>query len=227
MADVRIEPLDAPFDVAFSPPGSKSLTNRAMVIAALCPGEVKLTNVLFADDTAVMIDSLRKLGFTIEIDEANRFATIVGQGGVIPAKSAELFCGNSGTTIRFVSALCARWAEANVFARRHCPHAASAPSAQLVAICSAISECELSQLSLGTRVSPRCDCRSNGGIARRASCRFISGAIERSSCPRCCMAAPYGAKRGASSTWKGKQTSWPYVAMTMRLMRRVRAVCRT
>ena len=47
-----------------------------------------------------------KLGFDVVVDEASRTATVIGRGGELPATSAELFCGNSGTTIRFVTALC-------------------------------------------------------------------------------------------------------------------------
>ena len=52
-----------------------------------------------------MIESLRKLGFVLQVDEAARTIRINGQGGKIPAAKADLFCGNSGTTIRFLTAL--------------------------------------------------------------------------------------------------------------------------
>src|SRR3954468_11713350 len=107
MSDLLIEPIPAPFSATLSPPGSKSLTNRALVLAALSDGRCELTNVLFADDTRVMLDGLKKLGFEVEIDEAEHRVRVVGAGGKVPAGGAELFCGNSGTTIRFLTALCA------------------------------------------------------------------------------------------------------------------------
>src|SRR3954469_23021099 len=105
MSDLLIEPIAAPFTATITPPGSKSLTNRALVLAALSDGPCELTNVLFADDTRVMLDGLKKLGFDVSIDEANHTVRVVGAGGKIPASNVELFCGNSGTTIRFLTAL--------------------------------------------------------------------------------------------------------------------------
>ncbi|MGC4032818.1 MAG: hypothetical protein QM754_14005 [Tepidisphaeraceae bacterium] len=105
MESLRLEPFSRPFERTFAPPGSKSLTNRALVLAALCEAPCKLTGALFADDTRVMLDSLAKLGFETEIDEAAKTITVKGRGGIIPNAKADLFCGNSGTTIRFVTAL--------------------------------------------------------------------------------------------------------------------------
>src|ERR1700722_19791027 len=107
MSDVSLKPFDKAFTAIAQVPGSKSLTNRALVLAALSNGVSELTNVLFADDTRVMLDGLGKLGFGLEIEPISRQVNVKGAGGKIPAPIAELFCGNSGTTIRFLSALCA------------------------------------------------------------------------------------------------------------------------
>src|SRR5206468_8827879 len=98
MDELTIEPIATPFDLTMSPPGSKSLTNRALVLAALGDGVSELTNVLFADDTLVMLECLGKLGFSPEIDRQSNTVRITGRAGKIPQASAELFCGNSGTT---------------------------------------------------------------------------------------------------------------------------------
>src|SRR5918999_1650512 len=103
MADIRIDTLDKPFTATFSPPGSKSLTNRALVLAALADGTCDLSNVLFADDTHVMLEGLMRLGFHLVIDHDARTVRVHGRGGRIDRDSAELFCGNSGTTIRFLT----------------------------------------------------------------------------------------------------------------------------
>src|SRR5690349_6236699 len=105
MSDLTIQPIPAPFTATIAPPGSKSLTNRALVLAALSDGVCTLRNVLVADDTRVMIDGLRQLGFQLDADETARTVRVHGRGGGIPASVAELFCGNSGTTIRFLTAL--------------------------------------------------------------------------------------------------------------------------
>ena len=105
-SSLTIEPITRPFSVTMAPPGSKSLTNRALVLAALAEGTSKLSNVLFADDTLVMLECLGRLGFGVEVDRTGRVVRVTGGGGNVPAERAELFCGNSGTTIRFLTALC-------------------------------------------------------------------------------------------------------------------------
>src|SRR3954447_22968846 len=105
MSDVTLQPITKPFDATLTPPGSKSLTNRALVLAALSDGVCTLSNVLFADDTLVMIDGLRKLGYQLDVNDAAKTVRVHGRGGAIPSSTAELFCGNSGTTIRFLTAL--------------------------------------------------------------------------------------------------------------------------
>ena len=97
-------PLDA--DVAL--PGSKSITNRALAIAALAEGTTDLRNWLESEDTLVMIRCLRRLGFSIAGPERAGDGgplRIVGRGGRIPSPGASLDAANSGTTIRFLAAL--------------------------------------------------------------------------------------------------------------------------
>lgn len=100
---IQIQPAK-PFDLTLSPPGSKSLTNRALLIAALADGPSTLDGVLFADDTRRMLEALAALGFTLDIDEDARRVTVHGQDGRIPAESADLFLGNAGTAMRFLTA---------------------------------------------------------------------------------------------------------------------------
>jgi len=88
-------------------PGSKSMTNRALVAAALADGDSLIHNVLLAEDTRLMIEALRTLGIAVTIDEAGCAVEITGCRGHLPASEARLFCGNSGTTIRFCTALVA------------------------------------------------------------------------------------------------------------------------
>ena len=88
-------------------PGSKSLTNRALLLAALCDGPVALTHAPFSEDTALMTAALSALGFAVKTDPAAQTIRVTGQGGKIPASSARLFVGNAGTVARFLTALCA------------------------------------------------------------------------------------------------------------------------
>jgi 3-phosphoshikimate 1-carboxyvinyltransferase len=97
---------DAPNTTRLDLPGSKSLTNRALLIAALATGQTTLDNVLFSDDTQCMFDALQALGFALTIDPEARRVTIQGQGGQLPHAEAELFLGNAGTAMRFLTAAC-------------------------------------------------------------------------------------------------------------------------
>lgn len=105
---IAIEPIDA-FEATVRPPGSKSLTNRALLLAALAGGRSSLSGVLFSDDTRVMLDALAGLGFDLNIDESERTVAITGRAGEFgPDKSAvaprDLHLGNAGTAYRFLTA---------------------------------------------------------------------------------------------------------------------------
>ncbi len=91
---------------AIRPPGSKSLTNRALIVAALTDGESHLTGVLDSEDTQVMIESLRRIGLRVSHDLENATVTVFGCGGKLPNHSADLWIENSGTSVRFLTALC-------------------------------------------------------------------------------------------------------------------------
>jgi 3-phosphoshikimate 1-carboxyvinyltransferase len=100
-----IEPIDAPFDVVITLPGSKSITNRALVCASLAEGTSVLTNALHADDTEAMVDGLRALGADITAAWPERRLTVTGTGGR-PAVDLALVDGRlSGTTSRFLLAV--------------------------------------------------------------------------------------------------------------------------
>ena len=90
-------------------PGSKSLTNRALIMAALCPGVVTLEGALFSRDTELMLAALRQLKFLVKTDPIRSRIVIEGQGGHITEAKASLHVGNAGTVARFLTAfLCLR-----------------------------------------------------------------------------------------------------------------------
>ncbi|MFQ5495405.1 MAG: 3-phosphoshikimate 1-carboxyvinyltransferase [Phycisphaerae bacterium] len=99
------QPVCRPLDATVTLPGSKSLTNRALIIAALADGDSVLRGLLLADDTRLMIDALRELGVRITVDETQCAAEVSGCGGHLPATEARLACGNAGTVMRFGAAL--------------------------------------------------------------------------------------------------------------------------
>lgn len=101
---IEIQPLRKPLDAIIEVPGSKSYTNRALLVAAMARGASTVTGALFSDDTRYMSASLRKLGVEIDADEKRATFDVRGNGGNIPVSSAELYIGNSGTTSRSLTA---------------------------------------------------------------------------------------------------------------------------
>ncbi|HJN12584.1 MAG TPA: 3-phosphoshikimate 1-carboxyvinyltransferase [Pirellulaceae bacterium] len=96
-----------PLDAVIRPPGSKSITNRALVCAALADGMSVLEGALESEDTQVMIESLRRLGLSVEHDADAATLTVTGGAGAVPRTEADLFVANSGTTIRFLTSMLA------------------------------------------------------------------------------------------------------------------------
>jgi 3-phosphoshikimate 1-carboxyvinyltransferase len=107
---IAIEPLPRPPHASVAVPGSKSITNRALVLAALAsPDGCELQGALASEDTEVMMASLRQLGFSADW-RGDGPAPVVkvfshDRGKRVPAASADLFVANSGTTMRFLTAL--------------------------------------------------------------------------------------------------------------------------
>jgi len=84
-------------------PGSKSISNRALLLAALSSGTTTLKNLLDADDTQVMRNALRQLGLSVS-DQVNNVCVVEGCNGQFPVRAADLFMGNAGTAIRPLTA---------------------------------------------------------------------------------------------------------------------------
>ena len=109
VAPRRLEP------VLVTIPGSKSITNRALVLAALADGRTTLRGALWSEDTEIMVAALRKLGFEVHVEpdaseEGNRGISVTGLGGRIPnagthGQPLEIYVGNAGTVARFLIAL--------------------------------------------------------------------------------------------------------------------------
>src|ERR1043166_2718161 len=111
---IKIVPLDKPVRAEITVPGSKSITNRALILAALAEGEVTLEGALWSEDTQIMVECLQELGFMVDVrpdpnEFCNRTITVYGKGGVVPpggteTQPMELFVGNAGTAARFLAA---------------------------------------------------------------------------------------------------------------------------
>jgi len=99
-----ITPFTRPVRGSVTLPGSKSITNRALILAALSDRAVTLRGALFSRDTRIMITALRALGFKVESGEAALTITVEGRRGLIPNREARIDVGNAGTAARFLTA---------------------------------------------------------------------------------------------------------------------------
>src|SRR5213593_2517114 len=112
---IEIIPLDKPVHAEITVPGSKSITNRALVLAALAEGETTLNGALWSEDTQVMVECLQELGFMVNVapdpeETCNRTITVYGLAGKVPRggtveQPLELFVSNAGTVARFLAAM--------------------------------------------------------------------------------------------------------------------------
>lgn len=103
----KVHKLDKPVDWIVEVPGSKSMTNRALLMAALADGRTTLKGVLFSDDSRNFLGSLKSLGFAVDIDEAAKTVSVTGLNGKIPVTEGEIYVGSAGTAARFLTAMLA------------------------------------------------------------------------------------------------------------------------
>lgn len=102
-----IIPFKQPLTGSIELPGSKSITNRTLILAALADGETRLEGALFSRDTKIMLEALKVLGFTCSADSAAQTIVVQGESGIIPNSTASINVGNAGTAARFLTALLA------------------------------------------------------------------------------------------------------------------------
>lgn len=102
-AEIEIAPAEGPLAAVITVPGSKSITNRALLLAAMADGRSRIDSLLLSDDTQRMADALKTLGFAVDVDAPNQGITVAGRGGAIPSASADLNIGGAGTAMRFLA----------------------------------------------------------------------------------------------------------------------------
>jgi len=207
---IAIQPVSRPVNGCIVPPGSKSITNRALIVAALADGVSTLQGTLDSDDTRVMLESLQRLGIQWEKKD-DSVISISGCGGKIPVNKAELWLENSGTSIRFLTALCA--GGHGEFTLDGNKRMRERPIVDLV---NALN---------GLGIDARCSLGNNcppvtiqgaglpGGtvhIAGNLSSQYLSGLL---------MSAPY-AKEPLEIIVDGELVSIPYIEMTLDVMKR-------
>jgi 3-phosphoshikimate 1-carboxyvinyltransferase len=198
-------------------PGSKSITNRALALAALAQGTTTLTGALFADDTQRMMDCLRALGFVVDADAAAERITVEGTGGIIPSpgtrgtRVAELFVGNSGTTARFITPLVALGK--GEFIIDGVPRMRERPMGDLLR---ALAGLGVSAESISGNGCPPLRVRANGlhggtcTVRADASSQFLSGLL---------LAAPSADGPETRIHIEGPILSAPYIGITTAMVR--------
>ncbi len=104
MQPIEIEPR-GPFEARVRIPGSKSLSARALIAAALADGRSELPGLLYCDDTRYLANALTDLGIAVSMDTDGNTCTVMGTGGEIPVRRGLLFLGNAGTAMRFLAGM--------------------------------------------------------------------------------------------------------------------------
>ena len=107
MNQYKMKPFVGKPIIEVTVPGSKSITNRALLLAALSEGKSVLKGVLFSDDSRVFMEALKTLGYEIDVNEKEAKVTIVGHGTQIPKQTADVYVGSAGTAARFLTAMLA------------------------------------------------------------------------------------------------------------------------
>ena len=107
MNQYKMKPFVGKPIIEVTVPGSKSITNRALLLAALSEGKSVLKGVLFSDDSRVFMEALKTLGYEIDVNEKEAKVTIVGHGTQIPKQAADVYVGSAGTAARFLTAMLA------------------------------------------------------------------------------------------------------------------------
>jgi len=212
VARVKIFPVSEAIRASIRPPGSKSITNRAIVCAALAAGRSELTGVLDSEDTSVMIAAWQQLGLHLVHDKADQKLIIEGGGGRTPVQEANLFVANSGTTIRFLTAALAacegKFRLDGVARMRERP----------------ISDLLVGLQQLGAKVAsdnsdhPNCPPVAIDAYGLQGGTATVAGNISSQFLSGLMMAAPM-AKSDVELKVVGELVSVPYVSMTAEVMR--------
>jgi len=205
--ELEIAP-SGPVRASLRPPSSKSITNRAYICAALATGESSLLQPLESDDTHVMSDSLQKLGVAVDKRPTENAVRIEGCGGVLPATTANLFIGNSGTSVRFLTAmLCLGHGTYNIDG---VSRMRERPITDLLDALNSLGANAVSETGC-----PPVRVEANGlqggtvTIRGNVSSQYLSGLL---------MAAPYS-KTATTVQLDGELISRPYIEMTTAIMK--------
>ncbi len=197
-------------------PGSKSISNRTLLLAALAQGATTLADVLAADDTDRMIEALRALGVRVDIDRTTRETRVTGVEGAFPIRAGKLFLGNAGTAFRPLTAVLAILG--GTYELSGVPRMHERPISDLVDALRAIG-CDIRYL--GNEGYPPLAIGAAGG--RAGENVAVRGDVSSQFLTALLMALPLArgsAKTATTVRVVGPLISRPYVDITTNLMRR-------
>src|SRR5215212_9825188 len=207
--ELEVTPLERPPDATIRVPGSKSVTNRALIIAALAEGHSRILNPLFSDDSFWLMNALVRLGIDVSADGERGEIYVSGQSGEIYASGIDLFVGNAGTVARFLPPVLALGR--GPYTVDGVPRMRERPVADLVdamrqlgAAVEYVGEVAKFPLTIKGGGIPGGEAR----VSASKSSQFISGLL---------MASPY-AEAPVTLHPEGRK-EWPYVGITVALMR--------
>jgi 3-phosphoshikimate 1-carboxyvinyltransferase len=208
--EITLEPWTGPTSSrTVRVPGSKSLTNRALIVAALADGPSTLTGALDSDDTRVMVDSLQKLGIDVEHDPSTSVIKVQGCANKIPKNEANLYIANSGTSLRFLTAMVATGS--GTFHLDGSARMRERPVNDLLQALNGLGAEATSDLGTGCPPVTVKASGLDGGYA------FVKGDVSSQFLSGLLMALPYS-RETTSVEVDGVLVSKPYVAMTMEVM---------
>jgi 3-phosphoshikimate 1-carboxyvinyltransferase len=190
-------------------PGSKSITNRAYLLAALAEGSSKIENPLFSEDTEAMTSCLSSFGISIDSDRPTE-TVVHGRGGELLEPTSPLFVGNSGTTIRFLTAASALAPQHAKVVLDGIPRMRERPIADLIEALQ-----QLGIVASATRGCPPVTVHGGGFPGGRS---LVKGSISSQYLSAILMCAPY-AKSDVTLLVDGELVSKPYVQMTISMMK--------
>ena len=207
--ELEVTPLERPPDATIRVPGSKSVTNRALIIAALAEGHSRILNPLFSDDSFWLMNALVRLGIDVSADGERGEIYVSGQSGEIYASGVDLFVGNAGTVARFLPPVLALGR--GPYTVDGVPRMRERPVADLVdamrqlgAAVEYVGEVAKFPLVIRGGGIPGGEAR----VSASKSSQFVSGLL---------MASPY-AQAPVTLHPEGRK-EWPYVGITVALMR--------
>ena len=202
-------PVSQPVHATVTVPGSKSISNRALIIAALAQGQSILRGLLLSDDTMACLTGLQALGVNIELDPSTHTAHIQGSGGQFIYDKAEIYCHESGTMTRFILPACAAThGQYHVFAA---PRMMQRPLANLLDCLTqqgATFTYDHAEKSMPLTLHAEGLQGGKVTVALNESSQFLSGLL---------MTAPY-AKQPLTLV-SGDLSKKPYVHMTLAMMK--------